>query len=195
MTATEGAPDAPDAPDAPAALSPLGQAVADKARAAQALIDEIDTLEDTLKLRKAALNAIKLRDLPAALADLGTTSWSGDGLEVSVRVRTAGTINKAPDLEVALTFLRENGFKSGIVSSLETTFPDAQFDTAVAVSEMLHAQFGVTVKVERSVNHMSLAAFANDRIANGLPVDHALLGLSTWREAEIKHATPKKGRR
>lgn len=185
MTTTDSPP--PMGHNAPPADQPtLGERIREKAENAAALTNQIAALEAQVKAKSGLLSAILKRDLPSLLAELGSNIWKDDDLTVEVKVKTQAALSRAPDQEGALAYLRSLGFDGAIKSELTADFGDAQFEQAAQVGKLLAAQFGIDVTVSRTVNAQTLSAFARQRIADGLPIDLAKIGGSTWREAAIK---------
>ena len=185
---------APAVPDAPPPAGhnnpphPAAERLEKFAAEAIALQNEIDTLSETLKAKSGKLAALLKSDILKSMEELGAKLWGSDDGTVSVAVeaKVAGSLAKAKNKDAALQYLRDNGWTAGIVTELGCVFPDQNYDAATKLATMIAETFGIDVAVERTVNPASLAKWARDRQKVGLPVDLAMVGLTTWREAKIK---------
>ena len=125
------------------------------------------------------------REMPDLLATLGTTVWKHDGIPVSLGTKVKGSISSAPDLEAAIEMLHNLGFGGAIKTTLSVEFGVDEEDECKALAGSISATIGKEAVYARAVNASTLAAWARDRLADGLPVDLEALGLSAWREATV----------
>ena len=175
------------APVLPASNEPTwSDRITAAADVAVALRDEIDKLDFALKTAKGKLTNLVKNELPALLAEGQTSVWANDDVSISIKSKVGGSLNYSKDKDGGLAWLRANEFSGIIKSSLEAAFADDQFDLAVSVAAMLADQFALKVEVDRAVHPQTLIAWAKARMEEGGVVPLELLGLTAWREADIK---------
>ena len=121
MPAPSGEPaidyDEAEADDSGPSAAEVKAKLAASARMALKLQRRLERLEDIQTSMTATLQALVRHELPELLATLGAKAWSGDGLTVKVGTRVAGTLNRAPDVEVAIKHLVDNGFGGAVVTA------------------------------------------------------------------------------
>lgn len=149
------------------------------------LTREIEVKESELTALKAERTALRREAIPKILSDMGVSSLTAQGYEVSIDTKLNGTLAKSPDPEKAIAYLREEGQDDVIQTSI--TVPLAKGDNRGAlVVDVLRDTLGLAASVSDNVNASTLAAFARRKLKAGETIDLKLLGLSQWTEAKVK---------
>lgn len=156
---------------------------------ARKLVDldlQIDDLTKMLDEAKAKRKELVEHDLPTAMRaqQLNTfeTTVGNRQYKLAIKHKIVGSLSRAPDVDAGLDYLVEKGFSGAANCTISVTVPD---DERAEVIEVL-ADRGDAPKVERKVNHMTLAAFARECISNGDGFDLDKVGLTTLTETTIK---------
>jgi hypothetical protein len=155
------------------------------------LIREINAFEELTSKMRQELHAISVTTLPDALASAGTEEYKTvDGVKVAVKTFVSGALPAdAEKRKEALTWLRDNDAEDLIKTRIATELGRGQDKLAAKIAAQL-MKLKVPFEQREDVNHMTLAAFARERLRNGEPVPFEKLGLNTGRAAKI--TLPKK---
>lgn len=160
-------------------------AIAELARQQVLLEGEVADLEMILKNRKEEL--LKVRDdlLPAALAEVGMTSFTlTDGTKIDVKPFYDCHISEA-NRDAAFEWLRTNDHADLIKHELKASFGKGEESDAVAAKQALE-QLGVEVSDKEAVHPQTLKAFVKEQVeagAEGFPLD--LFGAHVGSRAKI----------
>ena len=158
------------------------------------LASELVELDLTIEALTAQMEALKNRrkeiveqEMPQAMRaaqvrkkmdiDVGNR-----GYELTLRNKIVGSLSRAPDVDKALAYLEEKGFKGAAKADITLKVDDHNRECVVKAL----AEFPGTPKVERKINHNTLAAFARECLANGDGFDLDIVGLTSLTEAQIK---------
>lgn len=157
------------------------------ARRAVDLEATVKDLEEALKHQKGALNDIKTKLLPDAMASVGQTKFTADdGSEISIEDFVAGSLPKDPlKRQAALLELETNGGDGIIKNEIVLEFEKKQHNEALALAEELHDR-GYDAKVKSNVHPQTLMAFVREKLRNGEKVEAEKLGCFVGRVAKIK---------
>jgi hypothetical protein len=154
------------------------------------LEDEVADLESMLKNRKEDLRKITDAELPAAMQEVGMTSFTlTDGAKIDVKPYYDCSINDERR-DAAHAWLRGNDHGDLIKHELKASFGKGEDDTATAAKAALE-ELGVAVTDKEAVHPQTLKAFVREQIeagAEGFPLD--LFGAHVGQRAKI---TPRKG--
>lgn len=159
--------------------------IAELARQQVLLEGEVADLELILKNRKEDL--LKVRDdlLPAALAEVGMTSFTlTDGTKIDVKPFYDCHISEA-NRDAAHEWLRENDHADLIKHELKASFGRGDEESAQAAKSALE-QLGVEVSDKEAVHPQTLKAFVKEQIeagVEGFPTD--LFGAHVGSRAKI----------
>ena len=99
---------------------------------------------------------------------------------VAIGHKIVGSLNSAPDIKKALEYLEEKGFAGAKKVKVIYQIEEEDLDNLVEANKAL------TPKVEQSINHNTLAAFARECIRDGKGFDLDVVGLTTLTETTIK---------
>jgi hypothetical protein len=145
-----------------------------------------EDLENETKVINGRLTELTQKHLPEAMASLGMDSFSlADGSKISVKDFVSGTLNKAPDKEVALAWVNDNGGESLIKTDVKMSFGKGQDNQAKNAIGLLQEQ-GYEVEADKTIHPQTLAAFAREKMAAGEDIPLEQLGLFAGRHAKIQ---------
>jgi len=173
------------------------EAVEAMVREAIILEQRIDNGMELLTKLKAQLHEINSKQLPDALASLGTTTFTIDegdmaGWGVEIKPFVGGTLPKdAEAREAALDYVRTIGGENLIRNTVEAYFDKGQDNAAGEIKAKLE-EFGISFESNVGVHHQTLLSFVNERMKNGEDVDMEKLGLYAGRAAKMKKPKEKK---
>jgi hypothetical protein len=131
--------------------------------------DEIASLEEQLKAKKAEADDIGSRVIPELLAEQGLSEIKlADGSKVSVRKEFRATIPKDEmRREACLQWLRDNGLGDIIKNNVSVTFGKGEDDKAEQLLN-LAAENGYEPQQKSDVAWNTLTALYEERIQAGL---------------------------
>lgn len=158
------------------------------------LEETIEGIDEALKAAQARFNAIKSKELPEALAELGTTEFLDPetGYKAELTNFVSGSLPKEPEpRQAAINWLSENDGEGLVKTEVALAFGKSQHNEAMDLVGRLRDE-GFTVQVESGVHASSLQAFARERLADGKEVDTEVLGLYVGNIAKIKKPKAKK---
>lgn len=160
---------------------------------ALALEEAVRQMEADLKVASAALNAIKSRQLPEMMAELGLESFTRNGQTLEVQSFVSGSLPKDEDKRArAIAWLEEHDGAGLIKTQMSLAFGKDDREEAKRIYRLLKAE-GAEPATETGVHSATLQAFARERLKNGEEIDTECLGLYTGRVVKIKEA--KKGKK
>lgn len=163
------------------------KSIATLAQQAVNLAGSIETAEQFIRAAKSELHQLTNHALPDAMAAAHTKEFMTErGYKISINDFVSGSLPKDQEARAkALEWLKTNGAEDLIKNQLKVDFGRGQDNVAHEVLAQL-LELGVDYDCERGVNHMSLTAYARERMRNGEPVPLELLGLYAGRSAKIK---------
>lgn len=158
------------------------------------LAEELVDIDLTLEALNAQVEAIKNRrkeiveqEMPQAMRaqqvrkkmdiDVGNR-----GYELALKNKIVGSLSRAPDIDKAIAYLVEKGFTGAAKADVTLKVDDENRQCVVDALK----EFPGTPKVERKINHNTLAAFARECLASGEGFDLEIVGLTSLTEAQIK---------
>ena len=158
------------------------------------LASELVDLDLTIEALSAQMEALKNRrkeiveqELPQAMrsqqvrrkmdVDVGNR-----GYELALKHKIVGSLSRAPDVDAALDYLASKGFEGAAKADITLKVDDQNRDNVIKALE----GFPGTPKVERKVNHNTLAAFARECLSSGEGFDLEKVGLTSLTEVVIK---------
>ena len=140
------------------------------ARAIKAKEQEVQSLDDQLKLAKKELLKLTDEELPASMAEVGLASFTlDDGSEVNIKP-TYGASILVKNREAAYEWLRENGYDDLIKNTVK----------AFASKE------GYLAEQATGIHSSTLRAFVKERVENGDEFPMDLFGAYVAQRAVIK---------
>lgn len=159
----------------------------DLARRAVALEANVNDLEEALKTQKSALNEIKTKLLPDAMASVGQSNFTlDDGSTIAIEDFVAGSLPKEPlKRQAALLELESNHGEHIIKNEIIVQFEKKQHNEALTLAEELHDK-GYDAKVQSNVHPQTLMAFVREALRNGEEINYEKLGCFVGRVAKIK---------
>lgn len=165
------------------------RSIGERATRALALMEKIAGLEEEIKARKEELRLLQSEDLPAAMLNAGTSAFNTlDGYRLERGTKIEGAIPKgAAGRAKALATLFELGAQDLIKTSLTINFEREARNNAMALATALTSK-GYEPHLDSEVHHMTLKAWARERIEAGLKVPADLLGLWIGDWVDIKRA-------
>lgn len=156
---------------------------AQEARRLEIQIAAIDATREELSKQ---LNAIKIGTLPAMMAQAGMPSFSlDDGTEIEIAEFCSGSLPKDEARRAkALTWLEKNEGASLIKTDISLAFGKTEGAKAKLVIAQLK-KMGFVPTIVTGVNHMTLQAFARERLREGDKIDLDVLGLYAGKTAKF----------
>ena len=147
--------------------------------------DEIATLEDQLKNKKAEADDIGSRVIPELLAEQGLSEIKlADGSKVSVKKEFRCTLPKdISKRELAYKWLREQGLGDIIKNNVFVTFGKGEDDKAQQLLN-LAVENGFEPEQKSDVAWATLTALFRERIESGLDMPSDVF--STWIKDKTK---------
>lgn len=172
---------------AAAASNPAVKKVTALCMEQDALQTSIDELEELLAGAKARFNIIKVKELPDAMAELGSSEWKSSNGRYKVEIGdfVSGTLPKEEKERLAATdYLAKNGAGPLIKTEISLGFGKEEHAQADKARKLL-TKAGFTPTIQTGVHPQSLLAWARERMKNGEPINFDLLGLFSGRQAKL----------
>lgn len=169
-----------------AVVSDLGQRVNEAVRRAVEIKRRREVIANEDKALGHELVGLVKHAIPDLLAEIGTPVWDTDGVPVELKVVVRGTLNSAPDEAAAVEYLRAHDFSFPLKTVLTVEFTEEERDMCAVLAKSIAAATGKGVEYARTVHWTQLASWASERLADGQPTDLARIGLTSWREANLK---------
>lgn len=149
--------------------------------------DYITRMEQKLSEAKARRHMLATVDIPEAMAEFGSFTFSNDQYTCKVEEKIYGSLPKDEEQrEAAIEYLREIDQEGIIKATLKMEFARGDLSAARRIRRVIARSSNEAVDVAMDVNHMTLAAMARARIAANKPVRLDLLGLRTLTIANVK---------
>lgn len=151
------------------------------------LTDQVNELEAQLKVLGKELKRLEEEVIPDLLSAAGTQEFTtNSGLKVKLEQKVYASLPK-DDLKrtAALTAVREAGGESIIKNTLTAQFGKGEGQRAIAAQQALSA-IDVAALLKEDIHHSTYAAWINERMKNGDPVDLDALGAYLRRFAKIE---------
>lgn len=158
------------------------------------LAETIEGINEALSHAQARFNVIKSKELPEALAELGTTEFvdPDTGFKAELSSFVSGSLPKEIEpREKAINWLSEHDGEGLIKTEVNLAFGKSEHNMAMDLVGRLRDE-GFTVQIESGVHAQTLQAFARERLANGEDVDTEVLGLYVGNIAKVNKAKVKK---
>lgn len=186
-----------------AASSPATEQVKALANEAKSLDQQITSLKALLDSATARFNVIKTKEMPDAMARLGSSIWRDpDDKTNSVEIVdfVSGSLPKPTDEDdyegaarraAAIDWLEQNEGESLIRTVVEFTFPKGEHNRALNLVGKLREE-GFEPSVNSGVHPKTLQAFVRQRMKAGEPVDTERLGVFAGRVAKMKFGKSEK---
>lgn len=153
---------------------------------------DIETLDETLKEKKARREQLLRHEVPGLMSEIGIAQATidvGNALvDVRVDVKVFGTLRSAPDQDDAVAYLEENGFEGGVLTRASIDFKEEEMTDEVRRSlEGVVAQgYEKDVHFARELNPSTLRAFVRQAIAENPSFDPSRVGATVVRQAIVK---------
>lgn len=156
---------------------------------ADKLSTEIADLEKLVGAKKKELNEILQNKLPLMM--VGAPSITLDnGTKISIGTFVSGVLPKDPaERRAAIEWLEANEGEGIIKTEISVEFAKSKYEEAKKLAEELRKE-GFEFAFETGVNPQTLAAFVRERMQNGDPVDHKVLGVYVGRHAKLTKGKP-----
>lgn len=153
--------------------------------------NSIADLTEVLSAQKKAVRFIKDNALTEIMLELGIDNFEmEDGSKLKLHNYVAGSLPKGKEeRETAVEYLSTEGGEALIKTLISVEFEKTQHNEALDLLETIR-QLGHDPEIESTVNHMTLAAFGREKLANGEAFDMEKVGLSSGRVVKVK--IPKK---
>lgn len=148
---------------------------------------EVQSAEDELKERKAALRRLAEEDIPGLMSELGVKQIKLEtGQKIEVKDDISASI-PAANKEAAFSWLEENGFGSILKIEVSVKFGKDQREEALELYNRLTEE-GLEPTMDRGVHAQTLKAFIKERIADpeGPQINMELFGAISYSIAKIK---------
>lgn len=153
----------------------------------EALDVSVKGLEEALKAAKARQQEIKTKDMPDAMAQIGSGEWTSEDKRVKVKMDdfVSGSLPKDDEKrKAAIEWLEANGGGSLLKTEVQLQFGKSEHNMALDLVARLKEE-GHEPIVESGVHPQTLASFARERLRKGETIDTEVLGLFTGRVAKI----------
>lgn len=153
----------------------------------------IETTDDYLKELRGELHTITTRTLPDIMASAGTSEFkSDDGTKVTIKDFVSGSLPKEEDARAA-AFIWLESVEAGdlIKNTLRFDFDRGEDNMASEIKAKAD-ELGIAFDAKRDVHPQTLAAFARERMREGLPIELERIGLVAGRAAKITPPKEKK---
>ena len=158
------------------------------AGAIKAKENEVQSLDEQLKMAKKELLKLTDEELPASMSEVGIASFTlEDGSEVNIKP-TYGASILVKNRPAAYEWLRDNGYDDIIKNKISCDFGRGEDDMAAAF-KALASKEGFAAEQETGIHSSTLRAFVKERVENGDEFPMELFG--AWG---AQRATIKKGR-
>lgn len=158
------------------------------------LEDEVASLEDQLKDKKAELRKVSEDDLPEALEAAGVTEFTlKNGRKVELAKSYHAAITEA-NKYAAFAWLRQRGFDGIIKHAVTFTFDRGQDNLATEVVRRVlkgYPQLKDAVEDKETVHPQTLKAFVKEQMEEGSDIPTEPFGIFVRRVAKIGVAKKK----
>ena len=164
------------------------KSVASISRKIQSQEEKLERLIEETKQAKKDLLALTDQELPALMQEIGLSKVElSDGSKVSVKAIYSGNITAA-NHEMALAWLRENGFGDIIKNEVKAAFGAGE-DEAASSFIKAAAEIGVETTEKQGVHHVTLRAWIKERVESGDDFPTELFGAFIGQRAKIERGS------
>jgi len=185
--------------DIPAAHD--GQALAPMIKLAQegvTLMEEIEGIEQLLKLKTGRLHELRMTIIPEAMAAVGLDEFKmPDGKSVKVETFVQGSIPKDEERrKEAFATLNSYGGEELIRTLVSLSFGKSEHNVALSLAADIR-KAGFEPILDETVHPQTLMAFVREKLAAGEDIEPAKLGCFVGRKASFtvpKEPKAKKGK-
>lgn len=163
------------------------------------LDQSIAQVQDRLNRMMAKRAMISQVDLPDAMMEIGSMKFvSEDMLQCIVEHKIYGSLPSRdnPDARLeAINYLKENEGEGMITSDVQVSFGKGDIRSANKAHRFISIQIDKGIitseippvtSVDNNVNHMTLQAWARNRIKHNIPTDLTTIGLRAQTQATVK---------
>ena len=159
--------------------------LADKIKEMQALQQQLEIQEESIKQRKKEIEHLSGEVIPTMLSEMGLSFLKlSDGSSVEVKTNYSATITQA-NKEKAFNWLRQNGLGDIIKNEVVVSFGRSEDNKAAAYAELAKGQgFQPTQKMK--VEPMTLKALVRERIEAGKDMPTEIFGIFSENKTTIK---------
>ncbi len=159
--------------------------IAALARRAKELEKQIDDEESTLKGLKEQYRKLTEEALPAALSELGMTSFRmEDGSSIDIKPFYSASISEARRAE-AFQWLRDHGFDDIIKNTVSVRFGRGEDELCARLLQTLSQQ-GYPADQAEKIEPQTLKAWVRERVERGEEFPTELFGAYIGKKASIK---------
>lgn len=152
---------------------------------AVALSAEVEALDKALGEKKKELNELLQNKLPLMMVGVPSITLD-NGMKITIGNFVSGSLPKEPaEKQAAIEWLEANEGGGIIKTEVSVSFAKSLYDEAKKLAEELKEE-GFAVDLETGVHSQTLAAFVRERMQNGDPVDHKVLGVYVGRHAKLE---------
>jgi hypothetical protein len=159
--------------------------LADKIKEMQALQQQLQIQEDSIKQKKKEIEYISGEIIPTMLSEMGLSSLKlADGSSVEVKTNYSATITQAKKAE-AFNWLRENGLGDIIKNEISVSFGRNEDNKAADYAELAKSQ-GLDPMQKLKVEPMTLKALVRERLEAGKEMPTELFNIYVGNKTTIK---------
>jgi hypothetical protein len=159
--------------------------LADKIKEMQALQQQLQIQEDSIKQKKKEIEYISGEIIPTMLSEMGLSSLKlADGSSVEVKTNYSATITQAKKAE-AFNWLRENGLGDIIKNEISVSFGRNEDNKAADYAELAKSQ-GLDPMQKLKVEPMTLKALVRERMEAGKEMPTELFNIFVGNKTTIK---------
>ena len=159
--------------------------LADKIKEMQALQQQLQIQEDSIKQKKKEIEYISGEIIPTMLSEMGLSSLKlADGSSVEVKTNYSATITQAKKAE-AFNWLRENGLGDIIKNEISVSFGRNEDNKAADYAELAKSR-GLDPMQKLKVEPMTLKALVRERMEAGKEMPTELFNIFVGNKTTIK---------
>ena len=159
--------------------------LADKIKEMQALQQQLQLQEESVKQRKKEIEYLSGEVIPTMLSEMGLSFLklaAGSSIEVKTNYRAH---IKEDNKERAFNWLRENGLGDIIKNEISVSFGRNEDNKAAGYAELAKSQ-GLNPMQKLKVEPMTLKALVRERIEAGKELPTELFGVYTENKTTVK---------
>ena len=159
--------------------------LADKIKEMQALQQQLEIQEESIKQRKKEIEHLSGEGIPTMLSEMGLSFLKlSDGSSVEVKTNYSATITQA-NKEKAFNWLRQNGLGDIIKNEVVVSFGRSEDNKAAAYAELAKGQ-GLEPTQKLKVEPMTLKALVRERLEAGKEMPTELFNVYVGNKTTIK---------
>ena len=160
--------------------------LADKIKEMQALQQQLQIQEESVKQRKKEIEYLSGEVIPTMLSEMGLSFLKlADGSSIEVKTNYRAHI-KEDNKERAFNWLRENGLGDIIKNEISVSFGRNEDNKAADYAELAKSQ-GLNPMQKLKVEPMTLKALVRERIEAGKELPTELFGVWVENKTSIKN--------